>query len=72
MPAADPLVPRPGSDDPHALRERIHETLRTEIVDGAQPPGRLTDEHRTAERLQAPHAPVREAVLTLASRRLLH
>ncbi|MGW7052945.1 GntR family transcriptional regulator [Streptomyces sp. NPDC054887] len=69
--ARTPLSLRHGFDDPHALRVRTHETLLTEIVNGALPPGTALDEAPTAQRLQVPQARVREALLMLDYQRLV-
>lgn len=69
--ARTPLSVRHSSDDPHALRLRVHETLLMDIVDGTLPPGTGLDETHTAQRLQVPQVRVREAVLMLASQRLV-
>ncbi|MFI9805639.1 GntR family transcriptional regulator [Streptomyces sp. NPDC052301] len=60
-----------GADEPHALRLRIHETLLVEIIEGTLPPDTGLDETHTAQRLQAPQIRVREAMLMLASQRLV-
>ncbi|MGW7458373.1 GntR family transcriptional regulator [Streptomyces sp. NPDC054797] len=69
--ARTPLHTRYGTGDPHALRERIHETLLAEITGGTLPPGTPLDEEDTARRLEVPQVRVREVLLTLASQRLV-
>ncbi|MEV4190485.1 GntR family transcriptional regulator [Streptomyces toxytricini] len=69
--ARTPLDARYGTDNPHALRERVHETLLAEITGGGLPPGTLLGERDTARRLDVPQVRVREALLTLASQRLI-
>ncbi|MEU9035314.1 GntR family transcriptional regulator [Streptomyces sp. NPDC048352] len=69
--ARTPLDAHYGTDDPHALRERVHETLLVEITSGELPPGTLLGEGDTARRLDVAQVRVREALLTLASQRLI-
>ncbi|THA49403.1 hypothetical protein [Streptomyces sp. A1136] len=48
--AGTPLHTRHGTGDPHALRERVHETLLAEITGGTLPPDAPLDEEDTTAR----------------------
>ncbi|KOG51037.1 hypothetical protein ADK76_37860 [Streptomyces griseoflavus] len=66
-----PLPPKAATDDRHTLRERIHGALTEALVNGALAPGQEYEEASLAARLGAPLAPLREALLQLASQRLV-
>ncbi|MEV5596159.1 FCD domain-containing protein [Streptomyces sp. NPDC052496] len=66
-----PLPPEAASDDPHALRERLHSALAEALVNGTLAPGQEYGEPRIAQQLGAPTAPLREALLLLAAQRLV-
>ncbi|MEU2789994.1 GntR family transcriptional regulator [Streptomyces sp. NPDC007100] len=71
LPHLAPLPSGAATDDRHALRERIHDALVGALVNGTLAPGQEHGEPWLAQQLDVPLAPLREALLLLASQRLV-